>query len=199
MSYRATPDRGRVPYELNINYLDALGDPGVDENDQRVAQRFLTSQAVMLSLQGMPAIYFHSMFGSRGWPAGVADTGANRTVNRQKLQRDELENELRQPGSLRGLVFDGYRTLLRARATNASFAPAATQQIVSVHPSVFAVLRTSGTDSVLCLHNVSGEPVVVDAAELIDGPAVDLITGVNVEPVVEMGPYQTAWLTPEKP
>ena len=195
VSYRATPDGGRVPYELNINFLDALGEHDVGGSDDLIAKRFLTSQAVMLSLQGMPAIYFHSMFGSRGWPEGVAQTGAYRTVNRQKVQRDQIESELRIEGSIRNLVFDGYRSLLRARGAHSAFAPAATQQIIRLHRSVFAVLRTSDQGSVLCLHNVSKERIAVDASALIVGPATDIVAGESLERVVEMRPYQTLWLT----
>jgi sucrose phosphorylase len=194
VSYRTTPAGGRAPYELNINYLDALGEPDVDESDGVAARRFLTSQAVMLSLQGMPAIYFHSMFGSRGWPEGVERTGALRTVNRQKLQRGQLETELREAGSLRALVFDGYRTLLRVRGSQAAFAPTAAQQILRLQQGVFAVLRTSAQGSVLCLHNVSRERVAVDASSQIAGSAIDVISGNTFGPTVEMGPHQTLWL-----
>lgn len=195
VSYRTAPDGGRVPYELNINYLDALGDPESGESDELVARRFLTSQAVMLSLQGMPAIYFHSMFGSRGWPEGVASTGAFRTVNRQKLHRSQIESELRTAGSLRRRVFDGYRTLLRARTGHPAFAPSAAQRIVAVHEGVFAVLRTSDAGSVLCLHNVSRESIAVDTAVLTAGPAADLISGQRQGPTVDLRPYETRWVT----
>ncbi len=195
VSYRTTPDGGRAPYELNINFLDALGEPGIDESDELAARRFLTSQAVMLSLQGMPAIYFHSMFGSRGWPEGVEQTGANRTVNRQKLHREQIEAELREAGSLRSLVFGGYRALLRARGSQAAFAPGAAQQILRLHPGVFAVLRASDAGAVLCLHNVSREAVPLDLSNLIAGPAHDVIGGARFESSLELDPYQTLWLT----
>ncbi len=86
VSYRRQPDGSNAVYELNINYLDALGDPEAAlEPVELVAQRFLAAQAIMLSLRGVPGIYFHSLFGSRGWPEGVAETGRARTVNREKL------------------------------------------------------------------------------------------------------------------
>jgi sucrose phosphorylase len=195
VSYQATPGGGRLPYELNINYLDALGEPNVDETEELVARRFLTSQAVMLSLQGMPAIYFHSLFGSRGWPDGVVQTGAYRTVNRQKLERQRIEDELRIGGSLRNVVFSGYTALLRARAAHTAFAPSAEQRIIRLHRSVFAVMRTSEQGSVLCLHNVSNEPVAVDVSALIPGDATDVIALGSYEPKFELGPYQALWLT----
>ncbi len=194
VSYRTSVDGGREPYELNINYLDALGEPGSVESDELAARRFLTAQAVMLSLQGMPAIYFHSLFGSRGWAEGVGQTGVYRTVNRQKLQREQIEAELSVAGSLRSIVFGGYRALLEARMAHGAFAPSAAQRVVRLHERVFAVLRTSDEEAVLCLHNVGKEPSTIDASEVVGGPVTDVITGGVCGPAVQLGPHQTLWL-----
>ena len=50
----------------------------------------MTAQAIMLALVGVPGIYFHSLFGSRGWREGVDLTGRNRTINRQKFDLPAL-------------------------------------------------------------------------------------------------------------
>ncbi len=196
VSHRQLGDGSRMPYELNINYLDALGDPDVDESDELVARRFLTSQAIMLSLQGLPGIYFHSLFGSRGWPEGVAATGAPRAVNRQKLTRSLIEEELAMAGSLRDLVFSGYRSLLRARASCPAFAPSADQQIVSTSDSVFGIRRMADSVSALCLHNVSREATLIDLAAVSAGSElVDLVDPHRaVGGTMELGPYESAWL-----
>jgi len=201
VSYRAAPDGGRAPYELNINYLDALGLPASDEPVETTARRFLTSQAVMLSLQGVPAIWFHSLFGSRGWADGVAEAGAFRAVNRQKPGRAELEAELAAAGSLRSLVFGGYRSLLRARSSHTAFSPHADQDVLDLGAGVFAVRRTSDDGSVLCLHNVTGRPISVDTTEHVGAvPPTDLIGGAGQpHPTTELGPYQAAWLAAERP
>ncbi|MCA9958175.1 MAG: sugar phosphorylase, partial [Anaerolineales bacterium] len=117
VSYRTNPDGSQSAYELNINYLDALGDPTQpDEPTQTIAQRFLAAQGIMLALRGVPGIYFHSLFGSRGWPQGVAQTQHKRTINRQKLAYETITAELDTAGTLRQIVFDGYRQMLQARA-----------------------------------------------------------------------------------
>ena len=67
---------------MNVNYLDALFDPA--EPVELTVKRFVTAHAILLALAGMPGIYLHSLFGSRGWPEGVALTGRNRTVNSRK-------------------------------------------------------------------------------------------------------------------
>ncbi len=108
VSYKTNPDGSRSPYELNINYFDALNDPQADEPLATQMDRFMASQAILLAMIGVPGIYFHSLFGSRGWPEGVAQTGRNRTINRQKLALPALEAELADPRSLRAQVFRRY-------------------------------------------------------------------------------------------
>ncbi|MEM8679459.1 MAG: alpha-amylase family glycosyl hydrolase, partial [Planctomycetota bacterium] len=56
---KTNPDGTESPYELNITYFSALADP----QDSLQVRRFLTTQAVMLGLQGLPGIYFHSLVG----------------------------------------------------------------------------------------------------------------------------------------
>jgi len=39
---------------MNINYFDALSNPAAGEMVELPARKFLTAQAIMLSLQGVP-------------------------------------------------------------------------------------------------------------------------------------------------
>lgn len=163
VSYKSNPDGSQSPYELNVNYLDALGDPAADgEAISLIARRFLTAQAIMLSLQGVPGIYFHSLFGSRNWEEGVAETGRFRSINREKVARATLERELEDPGSLRHTVFAGYRRLLTARQ-HPVFHPNAPQEIIYLAEALFSVRRMTvdGQRQILCLHNVAGHPVTL--------------------------------------
>lgn len=206
VSYKNNPDGSQSAYELNVNYLDALGNPAQpDEEPALLARRFLTAQAIMLALPGVPGIYFHSLFGSRGWPQGVAESARYRTVNRQKLQRDELEAELADSASLRAQLFGGYRRLLAARASQAAFHPQASQRLLDVHDALFALLRRSqdGRAAVLCLHNVSAAPVqaAVTLGDLPAGPYRDLLGGERFSRAgdalpLTLAPYQTLWLAP---
>lgn len=190
VSYKTNADGTQSAYELNINYLDALGDPDESPDEERAARRFLASQAIMLALRGVPGIYFHSLFGSRNWREGVARTGQKRAINRQKLQREQLERELQ--GGLRRRVFAGYRRLLRVRTTEMAFHPYGEQRVLDLHPSVFAVERVHGAAKVLCLHNVAGAEATVP----FPGDAhVDLLSERVVGGArVTVPPYGVLWL-----
>ena len=115
-SYKTNTDGSESVYELNISYFDALSDPQGGEPVSLQVARFMASQSIMLSLQGVPAIYAHSFFGSRNYPEGVEITGRARSINREKLQRAELEAALADPTSLRRQVWAAYRHLLEERA-----------------------------------------------------------------------------------
>jgi glycosidase len=208
VSYRINSDGSSSAYELNINYLDALGQPGVPEDRELQARRFLVSQAIMLSLRGVPGIYLHSLIGSRNWNVGVRQTGRARTINREKLSRLHLERELNDPDSLRHLVFRRYRRLLEVRTANSAFHPSGGQQVLDYDPRVFSLLRTSpdGRNQILCLHSVSDErlKLYMDAnrlstagssafTELIGGRSYALNEDGSLTLRIE--PYEVLWLS----
>jgi glucosylglycerate phosphorylase len=198
VSYAQSADGGQVAYELNVNYFDALAVArlGVGEGSDAQIDRFMTAQSIMLSLVGVPGIYFHSLFGSQGWRQGALLTGLNRAINRQRFARTELESELADPASVRHRVFDRYKQLLRARSASPAFHPNGTQQVLDLGAAIFALLRTSpdGSERVLCLHNVTAgrQPLRLPAG-LASG--LDLLSGEQMLPeLAEIEPFRTLWL-----
>jgi sucrose phosphorylase len=203
VSYRDDPSGKPIPYELNINYFDALSNPRASEALATQVDRFMTAQAIMLALVGVPGIYFHSLFGSRNWHEGFEATGRNRTINRQKFDLAAFESELADEFSLRRHVFQRYAQLLRARSSSAAFHPHGEQQILDFGEPFFALLRLSpdGKQRVLCLHNVTNQLqlAMVNWKGLLNlsaGSLTDLITLTEhpLEGNVVLKPYQTLWL-----
>jgi glucosylglycerate phosphorylase len=192
VSYKANRDGSQSPYELNINYFDAITDPAVTAETPEISwQRFLCSQAILLAFIGVPGIYFHSLFGSRSNYEGVRDTGRYRTINRQKLEADALESELAQPDAIRAHVYNGYMHLLRVRTNEPAFHPLGAQTVHDLDARVFALERTYGSHRVLALHNVTGE-----VAELaLDYTGTDLVSGQeHAAGTLKLAPYQVVWL-----
>lgn len=207
VSYKTNLDGSTSPYELNINFMDALADPATKgESPELIVHRFLASQAVMLALQGVPGIYFHSLFGSQGWPEGVKQTGRSRTINRQKLALSQIENELKDPRSLRYAVFRGYHYLIEQRKSSPAFHPNGPQRVLFYHEGVFCLLRSStdGLSHVLCLHNVTSlsQVVSLDIRHLPftkGTPLKDLISQRPFKTIdsklhITLEPYQALWL-----
>jgi glycosidase len=181
VSLKTNTDGSQSVYELNITLFDALNDPGNPQPDLDV-RRFLASQAILLSLAGVPGIYVHSLFGSRNCHPCLEQTGRARSINREKFQRATLEAQLADPTSIQHQVFQGYLHLLRQRRSHPAFHPNASQQVLSLGDSLFAVARTApdaqtgtgNSESVLCLVNVSDSQQVVEVDPIAwDLPSVD--------------------------
>lgn len=204
ISSKSNEDRSQSPYELNINYLDALGDPNSPNEDlSLIANRFLASQAIMLSLRGVPGIYFHSLFGSCNWCEGVEETGRYRTINRQKLHVNDLEADLSDPDTLAARVYNGYAQLLKVRREHPAFHPQGGQQILSIHENVFVVLRTAldERETILCLINVTDrtQTLLIDPEkwEMPNiGGSYDLLEGKEFRDLgeIRLAPYQIYWM-----
>jgi sucrose phosphorylase len=201
VSYKRNTDGSQSPYELNVNYFDALSHPDGNETIETQVNRFILAHAIMLSMPGVPGIYFHSLFGSRGWKEGVAITGYKRAINRQKLSRHELEKELSDPGSRRHLVFSRLAKLLRLRASQPAFHPNGETRVIEFGQSIFAIRRVAphGREQALCLHNVSGKKirVVIDSAIAGSGSVVDMFSEREIpggRKSIQLMPYQFTWL-----
>jgi len=153
-SYANEPDGGSAVYELNVNYLDALVDGAERGDDHAVVARALAAHAIMLTMIGVPAIYVHSLFGSRGDVAGMEDSGIARRINREKLDADSLlaglTTDARRSGMLTGLVH-----MLSMRRGHSAFSPFSPQQVLDLGPEVVAIRRGTGTDAVTVIVNVS--------------------------------------------
>jgi glycosidase len=206
VSYKSNSDGSESPYELNVNYFDALVEADSWETQDLKVDRFITAYAILLAFIGIPAVYFHSMFGSRGWLNGPAQTGRNRSINREKLQREGLECELADPNSLRAQVFRRLSRLLSVRAAQPCFSPYGTQRVLESSNRIFALLRM-GPDTakpVLCIHNVSAQTEetkldLSDTSLALSSELRDIISGRRVKNrkslSLLLAPYESVWLT----
>jgi glycosidase len=162
VSYRSNPDGSRSAYELNITWYDVLNNPTKPEPELDI-QRFLASQAIMISLAGVPGIYIHSLLGSRNCAACLENTGRARSINREKYALPELEQELADPHNLKSRVLAGYRHLLHIRKQQPAFHPATNQRVLRISSDVFASMRvTQDGERLLCVTNVTAESLGID-------------------------------------
>ncbi|MBN2142927.1 sugar phosphorylase [Candidatus Woesearchaeota archaeon] len=141
-----------VPYELNITWWNAV-------NRKRTpfqVVRYLASRAIALSLQGVPGIYFHSLFGTQNDLELFEKTRVNRDINRKNFHYKDLKRIL-ESDSMPKMIFTKYKKLLRIRAQEKAFHPFAPQKILAPNDQIFSVLRTSmdGREKVLALINIT--------------------------------------------
>lgn len=211
VSYRTGAEGREEPYELNTTFYDALNDPNTPD-DERDVRRFLAAHAVMLALAGVPALYFHSLVGSRNCSECARRTGQARAIHRAKLSLQELEEELSDEKSRRARVFRGLLRLLKARRAHPAFHPLGGQRVVDVEEGAFALIREApdGSEPLLAIVDVSGRSrrvrVGVEAALLpTDAPVWrDALHGDTLRVQdgalwVPLEGYQARWLFPARP
>ena len=193
---RRNSDGTDSPYELNITYLDAVADrskvPAAEHS-----RRFLATQAIMLAMQGVPAVYFHSLVGSPNDIQGMEESGQNRRINRHKYDRTELDEALCGPDSLQRRVFDGYQRLLLERTAHTPFHPSASQTVLDLPTDglIGFERKSAEGERLVVLANLSDQPRKIDASATDLRNDVLALQGLPPGEPISMRPYQVRWLT----
>ena len=202
LSMRKTANGDDHPYEMNIALFDALQGTLDGPDDYRV-ERFICSQVVMLSLQGIPAIYIHSLLATPNNTEGVARTSHNRTINRAQLDYAALETSLADSDDVRHGVFCRLLSLLRLRARQPAFHPNAMQSVLQLGDGLFGVERISldQRQTIFAIASVSDQPQRLNTVALDLPPGsvwTDLLSGESRDSSpaeIELLPYQCLWLS----
>ncbi|RNA67910.1 alpha-amylase family glycosyl hydrolase [Alteribacter keqinensis] len=191
VSYKSNPDGSESVYELNINYSEALVNKGDGESDEEAVKKSLAAHSVLTSFMGVPAIYYHSLLGSKNDYAGLEASGINRRINREKLEYERIADELN-TDAYRKSIYEGMQELVRIRRNESAFSPYADQQVLDLGASVFALKRTNTEtgNTVYAVVNVTNEHVSVDLPEA----GTDLFTGERTGKAVTLAPYQYIWV-----
>jgi len=158
VSKKNNPDGTQSVYELNITFYDWLNDPNNIDPKMDI-KRFLASQAIMLSIAGLPGIYFHSLFGFRNCQKCVQKTGRARSINREKFSFNYLSSKLNDPTSTEAQVFQGYKKLLEIRRYQIAFHPSSIQIPLIIDSRLFSIMRISKNNKqfLLVFINVTSE------------------------------------------
>ncbi len=188
ISYRSTPGGGRAPYELNIDFFDALREE--KEDPSRAVEKFLGAHAILLGMRGVPAIYIHSFLASGGDADSARRTGIPRRINRQTLAWEGLERDLADPASRRRLVSDALKKLLDIRSRTDAFHPSALQTGKHYDSRVFSFVREGESTRLLVLVNVSNETVRLET----DFSGIDLLSGASCGKSMHLPPYGSMWV-----
>lgn len=184
VNYKDT-SAGPVPYELCLTLFDALNHPHGDEDEDLKIARFLAAHAVLLSLQGVPGVYIHSLFGSPSDHAGLEESGINRRLNRHKFTGPELAGLLSNPHARAHKVLARFTHLLKVRSSHPAFHPNAPQTVMASR-EVLRVIRGYRDRQVGCYINVTNRP------QPIQRVGRDLISGKYF--AGSLPPYGVVWL-----
>ncbi|HAJ32771.1 MAG TPA: sugar phosphorylase [Candidatus Atribacteria bacterium] len=155
VSYKTVKNGVKEPYEMNITYYSAIADS--KKSEELNIEKFIASQAIILSLLGIPGIYIHSLFGTENYLEGVKETGQKRTINRKKFQYDKLKENLANSDSREHKIFTEFMKLIHKRKSEKAFYPNGKQEVLFLKKGIFSLLRTSpdGKEKIIVLHNIT--------------------------------------------
>ncbi|BBE30298.1 sucrose phosphorylase [Tepiditoga spiralis] len=190
VSYKNNADGTKEPYEMNINYFDALYEKDIELEEN--IKKFLGAYSIAIALKGIPGIYIHSLLGSRNWNEGVKITKINRSINREKLNYDTLRLELNEENSLRHKVFYGMIKMLKIRNNNKEFSPLAEQEILEINDKVFAIKR----GNFFILHNFTNESIKLNLSKYFK-LGINLINDEKTKNEFKIKPYEYMWIKGE--
>ncbi|MDY6903186.1 MAG: sugar phosphorylase [Thermodesulfobacteriota bacterium] len=199
VSYKSGPGGKKIPYELNTTYIDALSRP--EDDDEIRALRFLASQAIQMALPGVPGVYIHSLFGTRNWHEGVAQTGRARTINRKPLDFDHIVEAIKTPGTLTHRIFPAYVNMLKIRRRQPAFHPTADFSVRLLSSDTMTIQRTCERQTILAVTNVSADSVTVaspmhanNATMMMTDLINDMSYPTDKNDKINLAPFQTIWL-----
>jgi len=192
VSYKSNPNGTKTPYEINCNYLSLLR--GEENNLELGIKRTILAHAVLLAMPGLPAIYFHSIFGSENDIEGMKTSGINRRINRQKSNYDELVASINQSNSTRNRVLSAIKKLLQVRSTEKAFNPYAPFLIRESVNGVFNITRLDreGKEKLCTYFNftLTEKHVVLDKRIT----CIDLLKSETFTGKIKLKPLEFKWL-----
>jgi sucrose phosphorylase len=149
----------------------------------------VAAHAILLALQGLPAVYIHSFLGSHGDKNAVKDSGIFRRINRAKLDFVRLSEQLIDPETERYAIYTRISDMAKARREEVLFSPKVAQRVLSWSKKLMVIERYTEQRRVLCLTNISNE--MVSLPKPIEG--FDLLSKQNLL-LTAVTPYQIVWL-----
>ena len=197
-SYRKVQNKSKKVYEANITVFDALRKSDFDPKGLFFLERYISAHAIMVSFEGVPAVYFNSLFGKSNDEAKYIITGNNRDVNRYKWNFNNITTKLRDKKSKQSIFYRNIGALLEIKRKQKAFHPNASRININLGPKIFCFKRISKDkkQSIICMTNLSSKIQTPNFKKI--GNYRDLLNS-NLKfregTSLILKPFQTVWLT----
>ena len=152
----------------------------------------------MISFEGIPAIYFNSMFGTSNDEAKYIITGNNRDLNRYKWNYENISKKLDNKNSKQSIFYRKISNLLKVRRKQKAFHPNASRHNLNLGSNFFSFKRVSidKGQTIICITNLSSK---IQKAQLnkayyswnnLIGPKIKTKNRLLI-----LKPFETIWLS----
>ena len=157
----------------------------------------------MLGIEGIPAIYIHSLIGSTNDYKQVEITNNKRSINRRSWNYDVIDKLLIDNDTLNFQIYNELSKLIDIRKNQAAFHPNATQFTFNLGKNFFGFWRQSHDkrQSIFCVSNVTNVFQYLDLSELnliASNEWWDLISNeiiIDIKSTITLKAYHTMWIT----
>ena len=158
----------------------------------------MSAHCIMMGFEGIPAIYFNSIFGNSNDYSKFIISGNKRDLNRYRWNKDKLENHLRDETSKQSKYYKGITEILSIRRKQKAFHPNAARKTLNLGPSFFGIKRTSinGKQSVYCITNITSSSKSIVLKKAVANSKNLLKQNVTIKnSILFFKPFQTVWLS----
>ena len=198
-SFRKVQNKVKKVYEANITVFNALKKSDYDQKGKFNLERYVSAHAIMISFEGIPAIYFNSLFGTSNDEAKFIITGNNRDVNRYRWNLKNITSKLKNNESKQSIFYNKLCYLLNIRRKQKAFHPNATRLNLNFGPKIYGFKRISKDrkQTIICITNISSQKqkIKVHKENLKFRNLMNSKTKIVNKQFLLLDPFETIWLT----
>jgi len=202
-TWRSSNGNTKKIYEANITLFSALKMTDDDEEGHHSIDRFIAAHAIMMSLEGVPAVYINSLIGCENDLSAVEATGIKRRINREKFAKQDIDKLLEDKTGQHAIVMRAINQILSIRSKQPAFHPNATQFTLQLGQSLFGVWRQSNDreQSIFAITNVTSKSTDLNMQDL---NLIDIETWYDLHAessipetrnTISFKPYQSVWIS----
>ncbi len=198
-SYRKVHNKSKKVYEANITVFDALKKSDYDPKGKFFLERYVAAHAIMISFEGIPAIYFNSLFGKSNDEAKYIITGNNRDVNRYKWNYKNITRKLSDNKTKQSIFYSNIANLLSIRRKQKAFHPNGKRYNINLGSKLFCFKRLSldKKQLIICITNLSSKNQTTKLNKEFQNykDLLNLKTKFKDKNLLTLKPFQTVWLS----
>ena len=197
-SYRKVQGVKKKVYEANITLFNAFKCSDFDKSGIFGFERYMAAHTIMISFDGIPAIYFNSMFGNSNDNSKYIISGNKRDLNRYRWNKDKIEDHLKDQNSKQNKYYKNMSNILAIRSKQKAFHPNAIRKTLKLGANFFGIKRisTDNKQSIYCITNMTSKLQLLKVNKNVFYKR-NLFNSklTKKSGKIQFEPFQTVWLT----
>ncbi len=196
MSYRKVQGSSKKVYEANITLFNAFQKTDNDKKGRFFLERYISAHAIMIAFEGIPAIYFNSIFGTSNDEYKYIISGNKRDLNRYKWNKKRLDSLLKNKSSKQSIFYEKIINLLTIKKKNKAFHPNAKRENLNMGKKIFCFKRISldKRQSIYNITNLSSKHQKLKFNNKFSKYK-NLLNKNRITPKTKLKPFETLWLS----